>query len=740
MLARNLFIILLSMISSISSAEINIEDLSEVKWIQLTSKNFIVITDANEKVGKVLIRDLENFRFFIAHALGSPLFKGNKPLKILAIHNSGTFKDLNLPEQWAGFFLKRMSDDYAIASIFDYSLSENTSRFGDQVLLHEYVHYVTRNELEMISYPLWYSEGEAEYLATFRFSDEGKSVSVGSMSVIGDRLSSLLKPFGRGFRKVDVEDLFKTKNFNIGWRRADKISTKKSEVLDKQAEFYARAMITYHYLQSSRELQVQKARYLQLINEGRSVDKSFNMAFSMSYADMDKAIEKYSNSKHVTGWKLDIGKNGLNFPQVNPTVESMRSVKAVAQITSFISQFSFYKNEEIQTLFDFTRKHGEHNAALTLAELEWSVRKRKDISGLMSEARNKYPQDLDLQAMLAYLEKERIEKAVIVGHPTARRELTELRSRFRQILRKDPYNRLAYFGLGELLKVSDEDNPDLIKEAAIVLDSAKLLMNESFRIGILQSEIQANSLLKNADAVLLQKYQLAAVSDSDWIETGYGRFVLEMLRMRNISLTLNDGEVEGDIIRYKNGAQYTGVVKNGIPDGLGKLLFEGNELKGVFSAGKFLDKGELTTANGYHYKGQFSDGVITGEGELIWPANKIITREVGSFLMGQEHGAQEIMMSNGDVIKGTLKMGSYHGNINIVKKDGTKLQREYYLGNLRYKLDDSLIYAGGWNENYLPHGKGLCYHIDLNAIRPCKYENGQLKNEVKVQPDLTLAH
>lgn len=738
MFIRNLFIAFLSIISSIASAEINIEDLSKVKWLQLESKNFIVITDANQKLGNVLIRDLENFRFFIAYALGSPLFKGNKPLKILAIHNSGTFKDLNFSKQLAGIFLKRMSDDYAIASISDYSLSENTSHLGDHVLLHEYVHFVTRNELEMISYPLWYSEGEAEYLATFRFSDEGKSVSVGSMSVIGDRLSSLLKPFGRGFRKVDVEDLFKTKNMHLGWRREDKDSHVKRE--DKSLEFYARAMITYHYLQSSRELQVQKARYLKLINEGRTVDKAFEMAFSMSYADMDKEIERYASSKRVTGWKLDVGKSGLSFPQVNISVESLTSAKAVTQLTSFISQVKSKKREEIQSLFDFARKHGEHNAVLMLAELDWSVSKGRDISGLMSEARNKYPQDLDLQAMLAYLEKERIEKAVIVGHPTARRELTELRSRFRQILRKDPYNRLAYFGLGELLKVSDEDNPDLIKEAAIVLDSAKLLMNESFRETIIENEIQANSLLKNADAVLLQKYQLAAVSDSDWIETGYGRFVLEMLRMRSLTLALGDGDVEGDIIRYKNGAQYTGVVKNGIPGGQGKLLFEGNELKGVFSAGNFLNQGELTTANGYHYKGQFSDGVITGQGELVWPADKNIIRQHGSFLMGQEHGAQEIMMSNGDVIKGMLKMGLYHGNINVAKKDGTKLQREYYLGHMRYKLNESLVYAGGWNENYLPHGKGLCYHIDLNAIRPCQYKNGQLKNEVNVQSDLTLAH
>lgn len=724
MFIRNLCVVLLLMISPIVSAEIDMEALAEVKWTQLTSKNFIVITDANEKVGKALIRDLENFRFFIAYALGSPLFKGNKPLKILAVHNSSTFKDLGFPELWAGFFLKRMSDDYAIANISGYSLNENTSRLGDHVLLHEYVHFVTRNELEMISYPLWYSEGEAEYLSTFRFSDEGKSVSVGSMSVIGDRLSSLLKPFGRGFRKVDVEDLFKTKNMRLGWRRDSKNSDEKRE--DKIQEFYARAMITYHYLQSSRELQVQKAGYLQLINEGRTVDKAFNMAFGMSYSEMDTAIEKYSNSKRVTGWKLDVGKSGLNFPQLNPLVESLSSAKAVTQLISFIYQSGFYKKEEAQALFDFARKYGEHNAVLTLAELEWSARKRKDISGLMSEARNKYPQDLDLQAMLTYLDKERTEKAVILGHPTAKQELNGLRSRFRQILRKDPYNRLAYFGLGGLFKVSDEDNPDLINEAAIALDSAKLLMNEKFRSNIIESEIQANSLLKKADAVLMQKYQLATVSDSDWIETGYGRFVLEMLRVRN--LVLSNGEVDGNTIRYKNDAQYVGDIKGGLPEGQGKLLFEGNELQGIFSAGKFLNKGELITANGYHYKGQFSDGVITGEGELIWPMNNNITRQSGNFLMGQEHGVHEVVMSNGDIIKGTFRLGVYHGKMQISKKNGKKIERDYYLGYMRYQVTESLKFAGGSDADFLPHGKGLCYDTTMNSIHECKFDHGKKTN------------
>lgn len=62
-------------------AKLSVEKLAKKNWIQVTSTHFRLTTDAKPKLGKKIVQDLENYRYFIAFVLNLDLVPGGKPLK-----------------------------------------------------------------------------------------------------------------------------------------------------------------------------------------------------------------------------------------------------------------------------------------------------------------------------------------------------------------------------------------------------------------------------------------------------------------------------------------------------------------------------------------------------------------------------------------------------------------------------------------------------------------------------------
>lgn len=706
-----------------ASAEIKIEKLAKSKWIEVRSPNFTVITDADKKTGQALVRDLEDFRFFIAYMLKRPLIENSPPLKVFAINNAKTFDAMALPETWGGVFSKLMHDDVAIANISGYSHSQFRKNQGNNILLHEYVHYATRNIVTTISYPLWYSEGEAEYLSTFQFEDRGKSVSVGSMDVIGFRLYSLRNPSG-SFKDVDVEDLFKTKNIELSWREGEKTRKEERELSKKGAEFYARAMITYHYLFSSNELIKQTNHYISLINQGNDEDFSFTTAYGTSWDELNNAINKYARSNTVNAWKFDLSKAGLSFPEIESSVSAIPKPTLISHLASVLSRFPYFSKDEIEALFAYAKQQGDKNAELSIAEINWLMSNGMDVSPVVEQALADFPDDSSINAFAATLDITRVQALLYVGHPSANTELIKLRKTFRKIIRADDFNRLAYFSMGGLITSTDDPGEDILKEAEIMLESAKLLMSEGYRPHIINQEISVNTLLQNPMQLLRLKYQLATISDTEWIKNGYGRFVLEMLESGTYAQSR--GKVDGNTIRYSKNSYYEGEIENELPHGTGTVnMYYGAKLSGRFEAGKLSGAGELNTSNGYHYHGEFKDGYLTGIGTLTFPKGKHLVQEVGGFVLGQEHGHQIQTFSNGDIFEAEFRAGVMNGVATITKKDGAILEREFYLGAMRYNVDDNLLFAGGWDENYLPNGAGNCFFKRIDEVKPCFFNHGK---------------
>ena len=69
------------------------------------------------------------------------------------------------PPQSAGFFSLGQRRNYAVIN------GKNRDLDAADVLFHEYVHYVLRNE-NALAYPAWYDEGLAEFLSTVRVRED----------------------------------------------------------------------------------------------------------------------------------------------------------------------------------------------------------------------------------------------------------------------------------------------------------------------------------------------------------------------------------------------------------------------------------------------------------------------------------------------------------------------------------------------------------------------------------------
>ncbi len=718
-----LLLILALLISVNTYAEIKLEKLAKSQWLELRTDNFIVVTDASEKTARAVVRDLENFRYFISFFLKHPMLEGGHPLRVLAINKKKNFKALDLPEQWAGVFFKRMSEDMAIANISDYKIGGGQAKWGNQILQHEYVHYAVKNMESTLYYPLWYSEGEAEYLATFQFIKNRSEVQIGSTSVAGNRVRALIRNAG-GFRGVDTEDLFKTTNLNIGWRRDDKNSAEKRQDSRDTERFYARAMITYHYLQSTRNLKDQTATYLALINQGRKVDEAFSKAFGLTWDELDLEVKKYMEGRAIV-WHLEVGEH-LTFPEANPNIKQLESADALSHIITSVALIGSYKKEEVKEMLEFADKNATLTPELMLTKLFSHEKGGESLDALENEAKEKFGDNASILATIAQRKQPLVQFKLLVGHSDAKKEARSLRSEYRKILGQDPFNRLAYLGLGKLYAYTDNKNPKLLQEASVALESARLLVDVGTRKSILNQELNIHTRLNKPASLLDRKYQYASLSDGDWIQTGYGRFVFEMLELWKLGQSKGVASSEGLV--YEEGGSWKGAVLNGLPAGQGTLTtYYGARLSGKFSSGLLVGEGHLKASNDFEYLGQFTDGVVTGKGKLTFKEGENVITEIGNFQLGQEHGQIKIIRP-GYTAEGNYIAGVPHGTVKFTLPDGSKREQEYYQGWARFNITENLIFAGSIKE-FKPNGTGACYMKNENQVFPCEFEDGEPKGE-----------
>lgn len=726
---RNLVILLvLFVFYSPTFAKLKLEQLAKKDWIEVQSEHFHLVTDAKPNVGKRLVQDMENYRHFIAITLGKDLIEGVQPLKIFAVARASTFNKLNLPDNWGGAFIHSIDGPTVIVDISGYSAREHDSSWGSHIMMHEYVHYAIRHALDAPFYPPWYDEGIADYLATFRIK-KNNTISVGELQFLSDSLSRLRTRIGR-FKKVDAEDLFKTRSLKISWRE-EKSSKKKREFKKDFYDFYARSVATMHYFHSSKQLRASLEDYISLINRGLVIDKAFKQAFSMTYAELDDAILDYIANKKLVGWNYSSNKEGgIEFPAATIKSRDISQAELYLHIAKSLYKVRSVLKQDVQKIIETAAKYNPDSPEIAkihaLRHADYFI--AINWKGAQESLRNinkfiaKFPNDATLHAVRGTL---LIEMAIEQQHAglDAKSNFKNARTSFRKALKIDPFNGRAYYGLGEYYFTTNYDEP--LKEGLVSLDSAQLLTSGKVAASIARKEAILNLRLNKPKEALAELRRVFAGGSS--YNTGKVlRLVFEALEIHNLVNFKAESTEQGLV--YEDGSIYHGPVNNGKPQGFGTLKHaSGAVLKGNWLDGIVQGEGAMVTSNAIRFNGNFEGGAIMGKGQIEIPVdnsgNEIYSE--GEFFYGLLDGLQKTVYPNGNIEIGHYWLGKPQGTFEIRLANGRIMNTERIGKDYKLKLADGTIYAGAVNSDLVAHGSGRCYEEGSDDIRPCRFVDGR---------------
>ena len=268
------------------------------KWINLTTKNFNIISNADEGQTRKLALKLEQFHYVFTKLFNLP--PRPIPTTVMVFKSDGSFKPYKplyngKPSNVAGYFQPGHDENLIAVDI-----SANDQR-PMSVIFHEYTHLLTSSTPR--EWPLWLKEGLAELYSSFEV--KGNEVSLG---IPIDNHVFLL----RENKFVPLQALLNVHHDSPVYNERE-----------KQGIFYAQSWALCHYImygdKSSR--QPQMVNYAKLINQGVEPDRAFTQAFKVDATTMEKELRRYIGNNSY---------NGTIFTLTSAEGEKEISVRAIS--------------------------------------------------------------------------------------------------------------------------------------------------------------------------------------------------------------------------------------------------------------------------------------------------------------------------------------------------------------------------------------------------------------------------
>jgi tetratricopeptide (TPR) repeat protein len=256
------------------------------KWLNLQSKNFNIVSNADEGGTRELALKLEQFR-----AVFAKIFKIQNssalPVTVVVFKNDDSFKPFKplyngKPANIAGYF-QRDHDE----NLITLNITAKSEERPFAVIFHEYTHLLTSTTPRQ--WPVWLTEGIAEFYSSFEASKN--KVTLGSP--IANHVFYL-----RDKKFVPLKDLFQVGHDSPIYNERD-----------KQGVFYAQSWALVHYLMlgDKQSRQAQLSQYIKMIHAGASADEAFSQSFKTDYVTLEKGLRDYigNNLYPVANYMLD---------------------------------------------------------------------------------------------------------------------------------------------------------------------------------------------------------------------------------------------------------------------------------------------------------------------------------------------------------------------------------------------------------------------------------------------------
>ncbi|MEM7283270.1 MAG: DUF1570 domain-containing protein, partial [Pseudomonadota bacterium] len=283
---RQLFVLWL--LISLPVAPVLAKKIEDRRWIEVSTENFVVRTDHSEKKARELIFYMEAFRAAVPIITNIPQQESRVPMTIYAFDDHGDFARLGMQSGIAGFFRSTLRKN--VIALRDTGLQEN------QVILHEYIHFLMRNYAGY-RFPPWYSEGFAEYLSSAKI--KGGQLRIG---LANDRaLRTLTYLPWLSFRKV----------LTTAYSDFAKLDR------EKRSAFYAQSWALVHYLHRNQDdvnpIAEALPKYFKLVENGTAEETAFEESFGIDFKTLSKNVKRYLRKGRFTYVGLRLKKDAKTF-------------------------------------------------------------------------------------------------------------------------------------------------------------------------------------------------------------------------------------------------------------------------------------------------------------------------------------------------------------------------------------------------------------------------------------------
>jgi len=421
-------LILLLLITSYTFAGLEDDD-----WTELRSENFVIYSNAPGTELRPLARDLEHFRTIVLMFIGTKPATKSLPFRIIALKESSDLQTFFNSTKVAGFYFPSLRGHYAF---LDLSVRapvgrRRTQSAGRQVLLHEYVHYLTRNN-STIRYPRWYNEGLAEFLSTLTYDDSKATIGapiVGRLQVLRYNRFIPLR------RIVDESPI--------------------AEPVDIY-RFYAQSWLLVHHLSTHPDLEPRLIPYLRRYSDGEDSIEAFESEFDISLSRLTRQLKrKVRNSRFKT---LEISfKKPLEIPNIQS--KPLRGTEKRLMLADAYSTLGH--KSQAHSLYEQVIRASPLNAQATAGLADLRLRD-SDLDGA-ADLLKQLPEDAPSVPLLIargdhqFASQTKIHKS---HNAMPGIELKKARDFYLAALRLDPNSAEAYFSYGLTYLGSTEDSQE----------------------------------------------------------------------------------------------------------------------------------------------------------------------------------------------------------------------------------------------------------------------------------------
>lgn len=289
------------------------------EWLNVRSKNFNLIGNASEKDIRKVATKLEQFReafrlLFTRANLSSPI-----PTNVVVFKSDSAYKpfkprraDGKADDFIAGYFQPGDDVNYITLS----TGGDDAETYG--TIFHEYVHFIVNTNFGKSDVPPWFNEGLAEYYQTFVMEDDIKA-KLGLFQA--NHLSLLAQN-----KLIPLNTFFNISNSALHQNGSHSRSI-----------FYAQAWAIIHYLLSNKKSD-EMSKFLALSVKRAADEKTFQEAFQMTYAQMEKELRQYV-SKGSYQYTNVVFKNKLTFD-----AEMQSASLSEAETNAYLGDLLYHTN------------------------------------------------------------------------------------------------------------------------------------------------------------------------------------------------------------------------------------------------------------------------------------------------------------------------------------------------------------------------------------------------------------